>query len=771
MKKLLGIGLAVILLIAGALWVVISRVDESLVKGRVISALEARLGGKVSIEDAALSPFPRFSLDLKSLQWESPPEKGVSLTVEKVSVRFSLLAVLGEGPIEATLALHKPLLVLHKAPAVGLAMPVPYRVVAVSDSTSGGFPIVYAALDGEGAAPAPAKEESSFGERIGKRVVLSELEVSQGTVVSESAGAKSTAVENLNLDFGPFSFDAAKVQTVDLDLSFDLLEGPLQGPMALKGAFEVRAAEGKLLLQDTELSLLKEKFQVSGTVSDWSRENPDQALIDLAIKNPAFDIGKWSALTKAKEGSPKLSGVLAVDLAVKERLGALKAMSATHALPSTLALSADIDFPKLAMGDETLQNGHLTANLASGILNLKTLRLALAGGSAEASGTVSNLSAVPSFNLALNLKGVNPKQSPLPAVREKLQGVEGTLSASLQLSGQGKTQEEIGQSLSGSGNVELSTISIPERKLSLSGVRAELKFSPGEVFFDPLTIQAVNLEDPKMVLQNVKLKARYAQDILTVESLGASLLGGTLQLNGDVRSMKTASAFEVTMRADGLDLSKLPPKPGTPAGGYHLGGTAMFSVRANGVGKTPRDMQQGIKASGNFEVRNMPLPAVDMASRMGKKQAPAPVAARLEKLKPHLQEVMSVKRLDRFSGSVQYTGGAVHLADTLAVNPNYTVKINGDVSAQKALNLEGQFYIVKAQADAMVQTEPLLQGVREPDGRLRFPFTVHGTADTPKVEIDYREIVPQMIRGAILQNSPGQGGGPRKIIEQIFRPH
>lgn len=663
--------LVVVLLVAIAFAATFFLIDSNFIKTQLTARIQEKIGGTLTINDVKIYPLPIIRVAATDIVWKNS-EKGVAADIERLAVRFPAYQLIGNGPINATVALINPSIQLT-TPAAALSPAQWYNTTqpAATDTTA---PVLTQN------APSSSPKSGSFQDRVRERLVVHRLIIEDGDFSSARTGQAKIAISDIALDVGPLALGATAEQRISIDFSADVKEGPVTGPIAAKG--------------------------------------------DIATTPTA------------------------------------------------------------------------------GIVNLSGLSLSLWNATVTLDGTIENLHTIPKFTLTLDTQGLDPKTLQIPGLQEKLAGVEGPLTASLHLTGSGKDAQAIKASTSGDGKLSIAAFAIPEKQMRLDGITLTAAFGNGRIRLTPLHIDTLSLDSPKLALKNVVLNASIAdEDDIAIDSLTTELLNGTLQVHGILGSLKTTPTFDIQANGNRLDLSLLPPSPTKKASDYKIGGIAQLNLSAKGSAPDPSKLKEGIHANGGFVINDMPLPEMDLSKQGSKRQLPPPLAARAEeqmaKIQPVIEKTLSVKKLDRFSGTVAYTNGNITLTDTVAVNPNFEVRLAGTINANRALNLDGNLFIAKARTDELIKTQSLAGGVAaglaEPDGRMKIPFAVEGSSDKPQVKLDYGEIAQKLVKSAVetgavreqIKQNIQQGGaparetiqkgveeikkgGPKKVLENIF---
>lgn len=680
MKKLLVGVLVVIVLVIAGLFIAVSLIDTNRFKQPIVQNVEAKLGGKFNLEGISISPFPTIQFKIRGIDWQKP-EAGLKAHIDTVILKIPYHELL-RGAIDTTLVFKKPTVELIRASSAYIDRngQAPYRLASAPDTTT-----------------PPKTPESSRTAAIVRRIVVKKFSIAEGAVLVQTGETKSAAVENIALSIGPLALDESKVQKIDIDFNCDVTEGPLKGPVALFGNLEFNLPEGTIRLNEFSLELWKEKLEATGEVRNFRRENVDDALLTLQLKNSALDIQKWLSV-KNPEQAKDVEGAIAVTVDVKDRLGSLKTMSQQQKISPTLEAKIDLDFPNLKIKGERLSEGKMQISAQNG-------------------------------------------------------------------------------ALSGNGRIALATLRLPEKKIQADGIQINFGFQ-GSSFSEiaaqvnPVTISTIALEDPALTVNKLSLTGKYTGDTLTVDNLSTELLGGTLHATGEVSQLKTTPRLAILADASNLDLAMLPQKSDKKPDDYRIGGIARFELSATASGSQPQDLQNNLNATGSFDVADLPLPAIDLKSKLGDRQIPALLAPKINQkidtLIPAVEKIVSVNKLQSLSGQIAYHGGAMTLSKAVAKNVNYNVHMDGTVSKDRTLDMAGELFIIKERSDELVAELQLAKGLTLENGQMRFPFTVTGPLDTPETKLNYQEIVTAMIQSGALQEAvKEQGKAIRETVEQI----
>ena len=425
MKKLLLIGLAVILIaVAGLAVAVRMLIDPERVRSTIAAQASAALGMPVSLEAASVSIWPRPRVNLSGLKVGEP----ASLTLDTIEITTALRALLSRRIENAELTIadstaNLPALLaaLHglaaetpaPPPAEGIPTDVPLTLVSVDTIAFRNVRVLF-----EGGAATVLLESALDGDR---------LDIRSFELASDVTNLKASgAIESLANRRGKLSITA---ETLDLDGMIALLSRPqgAQGAQSAQSAVEpfdltldVTAAKGraggvqfdnlKTTIHATANTLQMEPFglgvfagRVDGKV-DVNTSKPEPVLV-LDAKFSGIDMRAVTAFAGQPEAiSGRLAGELHVSGAGSEPAAALAdatgrgAMRITDGailnlhLVRTIVLAFGKPAPGSSAGGDRFSSIAATMQLANSVVRFATLSFASPDVDVDGSGTL-NLSA------------------------------------------------------------------------------------------------------------------------------------------------------------------------------------------------------------------------------------------------------------------------------------------------------------------------------------------------------------------------------------------
>lgn len=243
-----------------------------------------------------------------------------------------------------------------------------------------------------------------------------------------------------------------------------------------------------------------------------------------------------------------------------------------------------------------------------------------------------------------------------------------------------------------------------------------------------ITISSLRLMNIKS--ENVSANIDVIQNVLTLDSIQASLYGGTLQGTVSARNFATLPQWQWDMQAGNIQLKPLLEDVNGIDSKVKVSGTGLFKMQAVTSGNTREQILRQLKGSSVFNVKSGIVEGVDLNYFLQLADATLH--------KQPIDQLVNSKEtaFNSLSGTAIIKNGIADTTDMLLVAPTFTTRAEGGVE------------LISGNLDFKLKIKPQLQNTKM---KWDIPVLISGDLDRPDVELDVMGI-QKILAGMQIEN-------------------
>lgn len=243
-----------------------------------------------------------------------------------------------------------------------------------------------------------------------------------------------------------------------------------------------------------------------------------------------------------------------------------------------------------------------------------------------------------------------------------------------------------------------------------------------------ITISSLSLMNVKF--ENVSADMKAVEDRLTLDSIQASLYGGTLQGTVSASHFATLPQWQWDMQIENIQLKPFLDDINGVDSKVKISGTCVFKMQAETSGKTREQLLTQLKGSNVFSVSNGIVEGIDLNYFL-----------QLADATLHKQPVDQLVNSNQtafnsLNGTAMIKNGMVETNDMMLVAPTFTTRAEGGVE------------LISRKLDFKLKIKPQLQNTKI---KWDIPVLISGDLDHPDVELDIMGI-QKIIAGMQIDN-------------------
>lgn len=234
------------------------------------------------------------------------------------------------------------------------------------------------------------------------------------------------------------------------------------------------------------------------------------------------------------------------------------------------------------------------------------------------------------------------------------------------------------------------------------------------------------------------LEAAYTVDgkTIRIDSLSASALDGEIRGGGVITASGTGSVFDITLKADKVDLTELlVALPGSVH--KSLRGTANLDLKIAGSGKEWPDVQQSLKGTGLAELTDGEILDVNFASEIFDEIGQYVGGANLlpAALKSKYPAVFEDKNtsFENLKSDFVIDSGRLLARNLQLTHNDYGIQAKGSLGFDRSLDVGATFVVSKKLAEDLARNYPAASYLKNARGEIELPLVLSGTI--PKVAV------------------------------------
>ncbi|MGE5197793.1 MAG: AsmA family protein [Deltaproteobacteria bacterium] len=309
-------------------------------------------------------------------------------------------------------------------------------------------------------------------------------------------------------------------------------------------------------------------------------------------------------------------------------------------------------------------------------------------------------------------------------------------------------------SLNGTARLELEKMAAGPK--GLTALAGDVRLNGGSLQFEPMAVP----------LKDVQIQAKVTQAKIILDTMSASLGGGTIKGGGSLEDYLTNQAFNVTLNADNIQLDGLVKPDMLPV---KAKGVASGQLQLKGKGFTPQALSSFLSGTGNISLKKIVLEDINVFQRvLGKLSMIPGLTEKIESAVPE-RYAQALKKKDTelsdMALPIVIENGRVVIKDTTFSAEAFSLKASTEVGFDGSYAMEGSFLIPDDLSAAMVNKVPELQYILNEDKQIFIPIKVSGKAAGANLNVDAGYIAQKLLTNQaktqllkVLNKAVGQTG-------------
>ena len=228
-------------------------------------------------------------------------------------------------------------------------------------------------------------------------------------------------------------------------------------------------------------------------------------------------------------------------------------------------------------------------------------------------------------------------------------------------------------------------------------------------------------------LARVRATLHASPPDLALDSATVEVLGGTT--TGDAHL--TASALEAHLAGRGIDLARVPVRPGGP----RPAGALELEAALAGPAPGSEAFRSGLTGSGKFRVAEGRVAGVGIGPAILEVLRPAMGSGAADRLRSRYPDLLGSEdlRFTQLSGTGRLSGGRVHSDDLVLAGASYDAHGAGDLGLDGDADVAVRVVASPALTDDLLGRSRMRPVLVDDGGRLAIPLHVRGQLHHPRV--------------------------------------
>ena len=228
-------------------------------------------------------------------------------------------------------------------------------------------------------------------------------------------------------------------------------------------------------------------------------------------------------------------------------------------------------------------------------------------------------------------------------------------------------------------------------------------------------------------LARVRATIHASPPDLALDSATIELLGGSATGNARL----TASALEAHIAGRGIDLARVPARPGAP----HPAGALELEAALAGPAPGTEGFRSALTGSGRFRVADGRVAGVGVGPAILEVLRPLMGNGAADRLRSRYPDLLGSEdlRFTQLSGTGRLSGGRVHSDDLVLAGASYDAHGAGDLGLDGDADVSVRLVASPALTDDLLGRSRMRPVLVDDGGRLAIPLHVRGQLHHPRV--------------------------------------